>query len=274
MSGPFGAFARLEHDGWERVAEQYERAWPSLTGQFADALLDSADVSRGRSVLDVCCGPGVVAARAAERGAKSTGLDFSEPMVRVARQRHPGIEFVHGDAQNLRFADATWDAVVMNFGILHLPEPDRALAEARRVLRPGARFGFTVWAQPELNVGMGLVSEAVAAHGVPPAGVPEGPDRLRFADETECRRSLAAAGFRGETVRFAIHKVSWSIPSPAFLFEAQRDASVRIAAVLRTQPPERMPAIQVAVERAVERYRSGAGWAVPMAACVVSAAAP
>ena len=274
MSGPFGAFARLEHDGWERVAEQYADAWPSLTGQFGDPLLDSADVARGRSVLDVCCGPGVVAARASERGARATGLDFSEPMIAVARQRHPGIEFVHGDAQNLRFADASWDAVVMNFGILHLPEPDRALAEARRVLRPGARFGFTVWAQPDLNVGMGLVSDAVASHGVPPAGVPDGPDRLRFAGEAECRRSLAAAGFREGSVRFAIHKVSWSIPSPAFLFEAQRDASVRIAAVLRTQPPERMPAIQAAVERAVERYRTGSGWAVPMAACVVSAAAP
>lgn len=274
MSGPFGAFARLEHDGWEAVAEQYAGAWPSLTGQFADGLLDSAGVARGSSVLDVCCGPGVVAARAAERGARPTGLDFSEPMIAVARRRHPGIEFVHGDAQRLPFEAATWDAVVMNFGILHLPDPDGALAEARRVLRPGARFGFTVWAQPDLNVGMGLVSEAVASHGVPPSGVPDGPDRLRFAGEAECRRSLVAAGFREGTVRFAIHKVSWTIPSPAFLFEAQRDASVRIAAVLRTQPAERMPVIQAAVERAVERYRTESGWAVPMAACVVSAAAP
>jgi len=94
-------------------------------------------------VLDLACGPGLVAAAAVGRRALPVGLDFSSAMIALARADHPGIRFEEGDAEVLPFADEAFDAVVANFGIHHVAEPNRALTEARRVLRPGGRVAFT-----------------------------------------------------------------------------------------------------------------------------------
>jgi len=271
--GPYEAFARFEHEGWERVATRYQTMWVSLTGRFGERLLDVVGVAEGVRLLDVACGPGQVAAAAAQRGARVSGLDFAPAMLALARARHPALEFIEGDAQQLPFPEVTFDRVVMNFGVLHLPDPDRAFAEARRVLTPGGRYGFTVWADAALNRGMGIVTEAVMAHGVPPVGIPEGPDRQRFADEMECRRALAAAGFAAGSVAFHTFVETWEIPSPTYLFDAQAHAAVRTAAVLATQPPERQARIRAAVEAEVRRHPSENGFAIPMAAHVVTARA-
>ncbi|MBI1967961.1 MAG: methyltransferase domain-containing protein [Gemmatimonadetes bacterium] len=270
MSG-VDAFARFEHDGWERVATRYDAVWTGLTTRFADLLLDAVGVASGMWLLDVACGPGHVTAAAARRGARSLGLDFSAAMLEIAHARYPDLEFHRGDAAHLPFADRAFDRVVMNFGVLHLPDPDRGFAEARRVLRPGGSYGFTVWTGPERNRGMGIVAEAVEAEGRPAAGIPEGPDRLRFADGRECRRALGAVGFAPHSVAFATHEIVWTVPSATFLFEAQRDAAVRTAAVLTAQPPEAQARIRAAVEREAERYATADGFAIPMAAHVVTA---
>src|SRR5713226_1215825 len=143
------AFTKFEHQGWERVADKYDSVWSSSTRQFIPPLLDAAQVSAGMSILDVGCGPGYVSAAAAERGAKPIGLDFSAEMIAIAKKMFPRIEFRRGDAQNLPFANASFDRVVANFALLHLAEPERACAEAARVLKPGGKFGFTTWARKE-----------------------------------------------------------------------------------------------------------------------------
>lgn len=271
MSDPFREF---EHEGWQRVAQAYAGAWPSLTAQFGDLLLDETAVGKGMRLLDVASGPGVVAREAARRGARPMGLDFSRAMVDVARAANPGIEFREGDAHELPFPAATFDRVVMNFGVLHLTNPDRAFAEARRVLRPGGRYGFTVWAAHERNRGMGIVAEAVERYGQPATGIPPGPDRLRFASESECRRALSAAGFDSATFAFTTHDVRWLAPTASYVLDVQRDAAVRTAAALRQQPPDRLARIRAAVVQEVAAYRSEGGFAVPMAAHVVTAAVP
>ncbi|MGH7537019.1 MAG: class I SAM-dependent methyltransferase [Gemmatimonadales bacterium] len=271
MTAPLDSFARFEHDGWQRVADAYTAAWPALTTQFAEALLEASAVGPGTRVLDVACGPGVVSAAVARRGATPVGLDFSAAMIGIARARHPTIEFREGDAQALPFPAASFDQVVMNFGVLHLSDPDRAFAEARRVLRPGGRYGFTVWASPEANRGMGIVAAAVERYGEPPTGIPPGPDRLRFADSVECRRSLVAAGFDPASFGFATQAVRWTVPTAGYLLDIQRDAAVRTAAALRQQPPEHLARIRAAVEQEVEQYEVPGGYAVPMAAHIVTA---
>src|SRR5436190_193471 len=85
------------------------------------------------SLRDVGCGPGYVSIAAAERGAIPIGLDFSAEMIAIAKKMSPKIEFCQGDAQGLSFPGATFDRVIANFALLHLAQPQRAMAEAHRV---------------------------------------------------------------------------------------------------------------------------------------------
>src|SRR5207244_9431804 len=101
------AFAKFEHEGWQRVAGKYDSVWASSTRQFIPPLLDAAEVTGSMVVLDVGCGPGYVAGAAAERSATSRGLDFSREMVAIAQKKFPHIEFQERDAQNLSLPDDT-----------------------------------------------------------------------------------------------------------------------------------------------------------------------
>jgi len=106
-------------------------------------------VGPGARVLDVATGPGYVAARAAARGAAAVGVDIAAAMVSLAARRHPELEFRQGDAEALPFADASFDAVLGNFVMLHLGRPEQAAAEFARVLAPGGRLALTVWDLPQ-----------------------------------------------------------------------------------------------------------------------------
>src|SRR5262249_24799394 len=137
-----GAFRQFEHKGWQEVASRYHDGFAAVTVQSIEALLDAANVHSGVRVLDVACGPGDAAAAVAARGAVPVGIDFSSEMIDEARARYPNLDFRTGDAEQLQLGESQFDAVVLNFGMLHLARPERALEEAFRVLRPGGRVAF------------------------------------------------------------------------------------------------------------------------------------
>src|SRR5262245_29828461 len=194
------SFHDFEQAGWERAAEYYGDAFGSLTAQTIKPLLEAAGVRSGTRVLDVATGPGTVAASAAALGARPVGIDFSPQMVTLAREQSPSLVFEEGDAEALEFADARFDAVTINFGVLHLARPDTALAEARRVLVPGGRCAFTVWGKPESSVGFGIVLGAIERFGRLDVPLPEGPPFFRFSDSDESIRSMMAVGFTDGSV--------------------------------------------------------------------------
>ncbi len=268
MSGDYAQFA---HAGWERAAGQYEAFWMGLTSLFISPLLKTVGVAPRMRILDVACGPGCVSEAATRLGALTVGVDFSRHMVERARRRSPGLEFLEGDAQQLPFDSGSFDAVVMNFGVMHVLQPEEAFSQARKVLRPGGRFGFTTWARPEENPGIRITSEAIEAHADLNVDLPEGPPRFQFCDAHECRAALEAAGFAASSLRFETVRAEWRVPTPSFLFEAERDAGVRTAGVLARQSPARLAAIQSAVEKAVQRHAVPGGYAIPMTAHVVAA---
>lgn len=245
-------FVELEHSRWQSVAAPYHDRFGPLTSQSIGPLLDAVGVVRGLRLLDVASGPGYVAAAASRLRALATGVDFSSAMVAQARRLHPGVEYREGDAQSLPFEARSFDAVVIAYGMLHFSEPDRALAEARRVLRPGGRIAFSVWAPPERAPGFRIILDAVKAHGDPDVTLPAGPPFFRFSDPDESARSLVAAGFaRPQVVELA---QTWQLPSPAALFEAMLESTARTGALLRAQPPAALARIRAATETAAAAH--------------------
>jgi ubiquinone/menaquinone biosynthesis C-methylase UbiE len=266
------AFRRFEQTGWEAIPEGYRDAFEALTLQAAGPLLDAAGVRDGVRVLDVATGPGSVAAAAQRRGARVVGLDFSTGMVALARRLHPEIAFQEGDAEALPLPERAFDAVVNSFGMLHLGRPERALAEAHRVLGPGGRVGFTVWAPPDAAVAFGVVLDAIRRHGRLDAPIPPGPPFFRFSDAAECRRVLLEAGFTDPDV--ARVPQLWRLPSADALMDVMEGSTVRTAALLRAQAPVARDAIRRDVRAALEPYRRGAGIELPMPAVLAWATRP
>jgi SAM-dependent methyltransferase len=273
VSSPdFSGFREFERVGWESNTADYDAAFARLTTQSAAPLLDAAGVVRGTRVLDVATGPGYVAGLAAARDADVVGVDFSAAMVDHARRTQPGARFQGGDAESLPFAAATFDAVVMSYGMLHLANPERAIAEAARVLAPGGRFAFTVWAPPEMAIGFGIILAAVQAHGMADVGLPDGPPFFRFSDPAECQRVLEDAGFAD--VRVTTVPLVWTFDKPEQLFDALYSAGVRTKAMLRAQSAEALRVIRHAVAEATSRYLRNGVVELPMPAVLASGLKP
>jgi ubiquinone/menaquinone biosynthesis C-methylase UbiE len=258
-------FHDFEQAGWEAVAGKYNDSWAWVTTQSIEPLLNAASVREGTRVLDVACGPGYVSGTACARGAIATGIDFSAAMILEAQHRYPGVDFRQGDAEDLAFSEATFDALVCNFGLLHLAEPERALAEFHRVLAPGGRIAFTVWDVPDRAIGHGIVIQAIQAHGDLQAPIPAGPPFFRFSDPEESKRTLTAAGF----VAVDVDRVDqlWRLPSADALFDVMFNSSVRNTALLRAQKPDALQAIREFMRREVQAHNNS----LPMPAVLVSA---
>lgn len=270
MTQDYQRFKLLEHAGWSAsgVSRTYETWFTSLTSQSIGPLLDAVTAGRGVQQLDVAAGPGHLASRAAERGAVVAGVDVSPAMVEMARSLYPAVEFRDGDAEALPLADASFDAIVMNYGLLHLSRPELAIAEAFRVLRPGGRFAFTVWAPPDRARGFGLILEAVQTKGNPAVALPPGPPFFRFADPAASRAAMEAAGFTDAGVVDLPQR--WQLPNADALLEVFEAGTVRTRALLKGQTVAAMEAIRAAVHEAAQAFATlaGIGKSMPAGALV------
>jgi SAM-dependent methyltransferase len=271
MSFDRAAVRDFEHAGWQKAAAAYNTTFARTTSGFVDVLLDVAGVGAGVRLLDLACGPGLVAGAARRCGAVAKGLDFSSAMIGLARAAHPEINFEEGDAEALPFADGSFDAVVSNFGIHHVPDPVQAMSEVRRVLRPGGRVAFTSWAAPGENIAWKILFDAISAHGDPNAArTPPSGGGLRNPDDL--LRVLGAAGFD----QTEAHKVGrlWYFSAAGDLIEGFRRGTVRTAALIGAQPAAVLPAIEAAIAQGVADYRVADGFAVPLVAILGSGVRP
>ena len=234
-------------------------------------MLDAARVTPGMQVLDVCCGPGMLAAGALARGAEAVGLDFSVGAVELARRLVPNGRFEQGDAQALPFSAASFDAVVCGYGLMHLPEPAAALREMLRVLHPGGRAAVSVW--DAAGFGFSLVYEAVRARGSMNVALPHGPDFFQFGSPERMSAALAEAGF-ADVAAHSLHQ-DWHVANADSYIQTILTGTVRARAVLAAQSDAAAAGVRSYIADYLARFRTPAGeLVVPMPAIIGSGARP
>ena len=164
---------------YERIAETF--------APIHDRVVAALDVRSGSRFLDVACGTGGVALRAARAGADVVGIDISadqlEKARRAAQQEGLAIRFDEGDCEELPYGDAEFDAVASAFGVIFAPDHERAAGELSRVCRSGGRLALSAWPKDEWSD----VNER-AGRTFPP-----GPDARDWADEDHVRALLGDA---------------------------------------------------------------------------------
>lgn len=144
---------RVQRYGWDRAAPHYETGWQEQLWSAQESLLAEVDPEPGEIILDVSCGTGLVTIPIAELvspGGSVTGIDLSEGMIDEARlqAKQKGIEniyFKHMDAEDIEQPDELFDAVICSLGLMYYPNPEKALKEMYRVLKPGGRIAALVW---------------------------------------------------------------------------------------------------------------------------------
>jgi SAM-dependent methyltransferase len=264
------AFAALEKRGWAEAetAASYARDFARASEMAVPVLVSECGASSGMAALDLCCGHGIVARALAAAGADVIGVDFSSAMLEIARSTVPGVRFVEGDAMALPFEDPSFDAVAIRFGMPHVPDPPAAMAEVRRVLRPGGRFAYSVWQEAEHSA-MAYVFAAIEAHGAAGIALPPGPGASDYADPERAFPAMTAAGF-GDLRRAGVDS-RWRIEDPAAPFDFFKDGTVRGGALLRPQPEANKAAIRAAVaRRVIANHGDSSPWDMPLPSVVIS----
>jgi ubiquinone/menaquinone biosynthesis C-methylase UbiE len=160
----------------------------------ADHVVRSGRIRAGERVLDVACGTGNTALMARARGAEVTGLDLTPELLAVAERRAAeeavdGIVWKHGDAEDLPFADASFDVVVSSCGLMFAPDHQKVADEVARVTKPGGRIAIQAWTR---EGGVGRMFKVTGGYVPPPAGVPS---PFEWGDEDNVRK-LFGASFR------------------------------------------------------------------------------
>jgi SAM-dependent methyltransferase len=164
----------------EGIRTGQQRAWGA--GDFSrfattivivsESLCEAVDLRAGQQVLDVATGSGNTSIAAARRFCDVTGLDYVDALMERGRERADAerleVDFVHGDAEDLPFPDASFDVVLSTFGVMFAPDQERAAAEMVRVLRPGGKIGMANFTPESLAGGF---FRAAARFALPARGL-------------------------------------------------------------------------------------------------------
>ena len=230
------------HD-WADVQEQVQR-------ELYPPVLEAARVADGRRLLDAGCGSGIAAAIAHGRGARVSGIDASEALIELARERVPGGDFQVGELEALPYDDDSFDVVTGFNAFQYAADPVHALREAGRVARTGAPLAIVTWGRPEDCEAAGYLKAVGSLLPPPPPGAP-GPFALSEPGALERLAGQAGltAGRAGEVA------TRWAYPDRETALRGLLAAGPAVKAI-GVAGEER---VAVAVTDAIAPYRTASG---------------
>jgi SAM-dependent methyltransferase len=199
-------YRRTSLENWQTMAGGWERRRASIEAGSAPVtewLVRELAPKPGETILELAAGPGdtgfAAAALLGDEG-RLISTDFSPEMVEVGRRRAAelgltNVEHRRMDAERLDLGDDAVDGVICRFAYMLMADPAAALAETRRVLRPGGRLVLAVWRGPDVNPWVSIAGRVLVGRGLVPPPDPEAPSMFGLASDERLRSLLAAAGF-------------------------------------------------------------------------------
>ncbi|ELY93107.1 Methyltransferase type 11 [Natrialba chahannaoensis JCM 10990] len=264
--------------GWQveqSASEAYEAYLvPSIFTAWADRLIETGDVQAGDRVLDVACGTGIVARRAASRVGTSgsvDGLDINEGMLAVAEKTaadsHPSIEWQQGDAMELPFPEEQFDIVCCQQALQFFDDPTAAVEEMGRVLAPGGRVALSVWRPLDYQPAYKILAEALERHVDAEAGAMM---RSPFPawEQEDIRTLVQNAAFDAVSVTIEIGAVRY--PSVAAFVRREAASSPLAGSLAAVERTVRAELVQE-VEDELRVYSDDEGIVSPMESYIVTA---
>lgn len=264
--------------GWQleqNASEAYEQYLvPPMFAPWADRLLETIGIHEGDTVLDVACGTGIVARRAARRVGNDgavVGLDINEGMLAVAEgvaaDLQPPIEWRQGDATNLPFSAECFDVVCCQQALQFFDDPIAVLAEIHRTLASGGHAALSVWRPLEYHPGYVVLAEALEHHIGDEAGTMM---RSPFPawDESDLRELVQEAGFDDASVTIEIGDVRY--PSVAEFVRREAASSPLADPIKAVDHAVRADLVREVADR-LDDYTDDDGIVSPMETYVITA---
>jgi SAM-dependent methyltransferase len=273
-------YRRTSYETWEAMAPGWERRrdyiWESSRA-VGEWMVRELDPKPGDTVLELGAGPGdtgfAAAAVLGEQG-RLISTDFSPDMVEVARRRgaelgHRNVDHRVIDAERIELETESVDGVLCRFGYMLMANPAAALAETRRVLRPGGRLALAVWGPPERNPWAAIGGRMLMERGHMPPPEPGAPGIFSMGSEERIRAMLEDAGFAGVRVEEIATRFTFSDVDDFVSFAA--DTGGPFAMVIRGLADDELETIKAQLAEAFAPFAADGGYELPGVALVAAA---
>jgi ubiquinone/menaquinone biosynthesis C-methylase UbiE len=267
---------------WRDSAPFWDKHRDVIRGMFApvtQALIEDAAIGSQDSVLDVATGPGEPAlsvAGLAGPSGKVLGVDAIPGMVAAARAEAERLQlknakFEVGFADDLPFADDTFDAVISRFGVMFFPKPVDGVREMLRVLKPGLRLALAVWHFAEKNPFHSALSRVMDRYVDASPLAPDAPDAFRFAPRGKLMEVFCEAGAVGRSERLLHFRIEAPVSVEDF-WNLRREMSEKLSEKFATLAEEQKPKVKREMLSSLSEYSTGSGMSFPAEVLIVSGA--